>query len=191
MVVQVLRLAVVLWLQLYLLAPEMAKLPMLVEHYREHTGSNSALDLSAFLELHYADGSHQDSDHQEHGNLPFHHHHSGAVDHAGCKVLSSAPPDPVQLPIDAVPDITNNQVQVITTTPTLAAQEVEQFVTAPIEQAMASLPGSGGDPLHQPLRAERSSPSCSMRTWMCTSRAQQVDQRLAHCDRYDSWLGKA
>ena len=91
MVVQVLRLAVVLWLQLYLLAPEMAKLPMLVEHYREHTGSNSALDLSAFLELHYADGSHQDSDHQEHGNLPFHHHHSGAV-------LSSAPPDPVSFP---------------------------------------------------------------------------------------------
>ncbi|MCC6839900.1 MAG: CusA/CzcA family heavy metal efflux RND transporter [Flavobacteriales bacterium] len=45
-----------------------------------------------------------------------------------------------QLPIDAVPDITNNQVQVITNTPTLAAQEVEQFVTAPIERAMASLP---------------------------------------------------
>ena len=37
-----------------------------------------------------------------------------------------------QLPIDAVPDITNNQVQVITNAPTLAAQEVEQFITAPI-----------------------------------------------------------
>jgi hypothetical protein len=47
MVVQVLRLAVVLWVQLYLLAPEMTKLPMLVEHYREHARSNSALDLSA------------------------------------------------------------------------------------------------------------------------------------------------
>ncbi len=45
-----------------------------------------------------------------------------------------------QLPIDAVPDITNNQVQVITVTPTLASQEVEQFVTAPIERAMATLP---------------------------------------------------
>ncbi len=45
-----------------------------------------------------------------------------------------------RLPIDAVPDITNNQVQVITNTPTLAAQEVEQFVTAPIERTMASLP---------------------------------------------------
>ena len=45
-----------------------------------------------------------------------------------------------QLPIDAVPDITNNQVQVITVSPTLAAQEVEQFVTAPIERSMATLP---------------------------------------------------
>lgn len=45
-----------------------------------------------------------------------------------------------QLPIDAVPDITNNQVQVITVTPTLASQEVEQFVTAPIERNLATLP---------------------------------------------------
>ena len=45
-----------------------------------------------------------------------------------------------QIPIDAVPDITNNQVQVITQSPALAAQEVEQFVTFPIEIAMANLP---------------------------------------------------
>jgi cobalt-zinc-cadmium resistance protein CzcA len=45
-----------------------------------------------------------------------------------------------QLSIDAVPDITNNQVQVITITPTLAAQEVEQYVTAPIEFACLNLP---------------------------------------------------
>lgn len=45
-----------------------------------------------------------------------------------------------QLPIDAVPDITNNQVQVITVSPTLATQEVEQFVTYPIERTMATLP---------------------------------------------------
>ncbi|MEP7128271.1 MAG: CusA/CzcA family heavy metal efflux RND transporter, partial [Chitinophagales bacterium] len=45
-----------------------------------------------------------------------------------------------QLPIDAVPDITNNQVQVITVCPTLASQEVEQFVTASIERSMATLP---------------------------------------------------
>lgn len=45
-----------------------------------------------------------------------------------------------QLPIDAVPDITNNQVQIITTAPTLAAQEVEQLVTYPVEQSIANLP---------------------------------------------------
>lgn len=45
-----------------------------------------------------------------------------------------------QLPIDALPDITDNQVQIITKTPTLAAQEVEQFVTYPVEKAMANLP---------------------------------------------------
>lgn len=44
------------------------------------------------------------------------------------------------IPIDAVPDITTNQVQIITQSPTLAAQEVEQFVTFPIEVAMANLP---------------------------------------------------
>lgn len=45
------------------------------------------------------------------------------------------------LPIDAIPDITNNQVQVLTVCPTLATQEVEQFVTAPIEVAVKSIPG--------------------------------------------------
>jgi heavy metal efflux system protein len=44
------------------------------------------------------------------------------------------------IPVDAVPDITNNQVQVITLTPTLAAQETEQLVTYPIEQSLANLP---------------------------------------------------
>lgn len=45
-----------------------------------------------------------------------------------------------RLPVDAVPDITNNQVQIITSAPTLASQEVEQFVTYPIEQTLANLP---------------------------------------------------
>ncbi|TAK45189.1 MAG: CusA/CzcA family heavy metal efflux RND transporter [Saprospiraceae bacterium] len=45
-----------------------------------------------------------------------------------------------QLPIDAVPDITNNQVQVITLAPSLATQEVEQFITAPIELSIANIP---------------------------------------------------
>lgn len=46
-----------------------------------------------------------------------------------------------RLPIDAVPDITDNQVMVITVSPTLAAQEVEQLVTFPVEQTMVSIPG--------------------------------------------------
>lgn len=45
-----------------------------------------------------------------------------------------------KLPIDAVPDITNNQVQIFTNCPTLASQEVEQLVTFPIEQSIANLP---------------------------------------------------
>ena len=45
-----------------------------------------------------------------------------------------------RLPIDALPDITNNQVQIITSSPTLATQEVEQFITYPIEQAVKSIP---------------------------------------------------
>jgi heavy metal efflux system protein len=44
-----------------------------------------------------------------------------------------------RLPVDALPDITNNQVQVITTAPTLAAQEVEQFITYPIEKALSNI----------------------------------------------------
>jgi cobalt-zinc-cadmium resistance protein CzcA len=46
-----------------------------------------------------------------------------------------------RLPIDAVPDITDNQVMVITVTPTLAAQEAERLITFPVEQTMASIPG--------------------------------------------------
>ena len=45
-----------------------------------------------------------------------------------------------KLPIDAVPDITNNQVQIFTTCPTLAGEEVEQLVTFPIEQSIANVP---------------------------------------------------
>ncbi len=46
-----------------------------------------------------------------------------------------------QLPIDAVPDVTPNQVQILTNTPGLGPVEVEQFITFPIETAMSGLPG--------------------------------------------------
>lgn len=45
-----------------------------------------------------------------------------------------------QLPIDAVPDVTNVQVQVLTTSPALGPEEVEQFITFPIETAMSGVP---------------------------------------------------
>lgn len=43
------------------------------------------------------------------------------------------------IPIDAVPDITNNQVQIVTISPTLAPQEVEQLITFPIEVSMSNI----------------------------------------------------
>lgn len=46
----------------------------------------------------------------------------------------------VHLPFDSTPDITDNQVQVITQTPSLGAQEVEQYVTTPVEMALANIP---------------------------------------------------
>ncbi len=46
----------------------------------------------------------------------------------------------LRLPVDAVPDITNNQVQVVTTSPSLAPQEVERYVTVPVELAVATVP---------------------------------------------------
>lgn len=46
-----------------------------------------------------------------------------------------------QLPIDAVPDITNNQVQVITSSPSLAAEDIERLVTFPIEVGLSNIPG--------------------------------------------------
>lgn len=44
------------------------------------------------------------------------------------------------LPIDAVPDVTNVQVQVLTNAPSLGPVEIEQYVTAPIETVMSGLP---------------------------------------------------
>lgn len=44
------------------------------------------------------------------------------------------------LPLDALPDVTNNQVQIITTAPTLASQEVEQLITYPLEQSVKTIP---------------------------------------------------
>jgi len=47
----------------------------------------------------------------------------------------------IKLPIDAVPDITNNQLQVITVAPSLGAPDIERLITSPIEQANTNIPG--------------------------------------------------
>ncbi|MFC2176689.1 efflux RND transporter permease subunit, partial [Bacteroidota bacterium] len=47
----------------------------------------------------------------------------------------------MNIPIGAVPDVTNNQVQVITTSRNLATQDVEKYLTYPVELEMANLPG--------------------------------------------------
>lgn len=46
-----------------------------------------------------------------------------------------------KLPVDAVPDITNNQVQIITVAPSHSALDIERLVTFPVEQTMATIPG--------------------------------------------------
>jgi len=46
----------------------------------------------------------------------------------------------LKVPVDAVPDITNNQVQIITQAPNLGTEDIEQFVTYPVELAVANLP---------------------------------------------------
>ncbi|MEY2924515.1 MAG: hypothetical protein RLZZ337_1063 [Bacteroidota bacterium] len=47
----------------------------------------------------------------------------------------------LHIPIGAVPDVTNNQVQVITTSRNLSTADIEQFITTPVELEMANLPG--------------------------------------------------
>src|SRR5499426_90374 len=53
----------------------------------------------------------------------------------GCGIYSLQ-----QLPIDAVPDVTNIQVQVLTSAPSLAPLEIERQITFPVEVAMSGLP---------------------------------------------------
>ena len=69
-----------------------------------------------------------------------------------CCVVRRASAPRSSLPIDAVPDITNVQVQVITAAPALSPVEVEQYVTVPVERAMAGIPAVDGGPLDLEVR---------------------------------------
>ncbi len=93
------RTVLLIWLQLYMLGPEMMKLPMLVGHYHEHVAQDGALSFADFIAQHYAIGGHEEADHEGHENLPFHHHHNGATtDHCACKVWTSDPSPAVSFP---------------------------------------------------------------------------------------------
>ncbi len=56
-------------------------------------------------------------------------------------IIASGSYSLMNIPIGAVPDVTNNQVQVITTSRNLATQDVEKYLTYPVELEMANLPG--------------------------------------------------
>jgi|JI7StandDraft_1071085.scaffolds.fasta_scaffold44816_2 hypothetical protein len=56
---------------------ELLKVAELIEHYHHHqTGHHRTLDFADFLSLHYDNDHHHNEDHDEHENLPFHHHES-------------------------------------------------------------------------------------------------------------------
>jgi hypothetical protein len=88
----------VLWVQVSLVSPDLLKLPLLFAHYLEHQAASEELDLTAFVALHYTDHEHQEEDHGDHENLPFHHHHGAALDQHVSKVLANDPLRPVSFP---------------------------------------------------------------------------------------------
>ena len=54
----------------------------------------------------------------------------------------------VNLPIDAFPDLTNNQVVVVTECPSMSSTEVDELVTYPIESALVGIAAHRDGPLH-------------------------------------------
>lgn len=95
-----LRIALVLWLQVHLLSPELGRLPMLFVHFADHLQHEQGLTFAGYLVKHYADDGHEESDHSEHGSLPFHHHHHGMVaDQCTAKIITSEPLAMVSFPL--------------------------------------------------------------------------------------------
>ncbi len=71
------------------LLPELAKIPQLIEHFREHQRENKVLGFISFLKMHYADPEHQRKDASRHGSLPL---KSVTSAHAEVVVLSETTP---------------------------------------------------------------------------------------------------
>jgi|DewCreStandDraft_4_1066084.scaffolds.fasta_scaffold98515_2 hypothetical protein len=54
---------------------ELAKIPLLFDHYQDHRKQDTNISFMAFLALHYADSKHHEEDHTTHSKLPFGQHH--------------------------------------------------------------------------------------------------------------------
>ncbi|MCB0770083.1 MAG: hypothetical protein KDC00_06735 [Flavobacteriales bacterium] len=81
---------ILLWVQAYLLGPELLKLPLLIGHFVEHSMVEEDLSLSRFLEEHYAGLGHEEDCDTEHDGLPYHHHH-GAADGSLVPIFMARP----------------------------------------------------------------------------------------------------
>lgn len=88
----------ILWVQGFLVSPDLMRLPLLFGHFVEHQAMAVELDLAAFIAMHYANDEHQTEDQTGHENLPLHHHHGAAVDQQLAKVIASDPLRPVNFP---------------------------------------------------------------------------------------------
>ena len=76
------------------LLPELAKIPQLMAHFRQHQRENNALDFFSFLKMHYADPEHQQKDASRHGSLPL---KSLSLAHAEVLVLYETTPSVLEV----------------------------------------------------------------------------------------------
>lgn len=97
--VRILSISVLVWIQAYLVAPDLVRLPLLLMHFQEHQQELPDLTFSAFLVLHYDDTEHEQQDQEDHEDLPFHHHHGTAADQCALKVFENGPASSVYLPM--------------------------------------------------------------------------------------------
>lgn len=89
----------VLWVQVFLISPDLVKLPALFSHYRHHAASHPDLDVWTFLADHYGERAEFAREHPGHDALPFHHHHNDAtVDHCMTKLIAGEPLAAVSFP---------------------------------------------------------------------------------------------
>lgn len=80
---------------------ELAKLPLLINHFQEHRRLDRSMTFADFLALHYADARHHEEDHSTHSQLPFgQHHHLNviiSVWHAPTLPGFPVPPQPLTI----------------------------------------------------------------------------------------------